>query len=110
MNHTALSARIANMSPLRYTPAGVPALDLTLAHASRVIEAGQPRDARLEMPAVALGTVAERIATRPLGSVGCFSGFLASRRGVGGRAVLHVLNFAPETVSGCDAEAATPAN
>lgn len=105
MNHAALSARIANMAPLRYTPAGLPALDLTLAHSSRVLEAGQPREARLDMPAVALGAVAERIATRPLGSAGCFSGFLASRRGVGGRAVLHVLQFEPESTIEPDAAA-----
>ncbi|MES2482746.1 MAG: primosomal replication protein N, partial [Pseudomonadota bacterium] len=39
MNQLVLSARIAQAFALRYTPAGLPALDLRLEHESEVSEA-----------------------------------------------------------------------
>lgn len=80
------------MKPLRHTPAGVPALDLELEHASVAEEAGQSRQVAVTLRAVALGTLAERMATQAVGSQGCFRGFLANPRR--GRAVvLHIQEF-----------------
>ena len=42
---------------LRYTPAGLPALDLSLKHESEVSEDGQPRKVSLEIRAVAIGEI-----------------------------------------------------
>ena len=92
MNHVVLTACIAELQALRYTPAGLPALDLRLAGEARVEEAGQTRTVKVEVKAVALGTLAERIGKQPLGSVWRFTGFLATPRN-GKHAVLHIQEF-----------------
>ena len=58
MNRLELSARVLECEPLRHTPAGLPALELLLAHESEVIEAGLPRRVELTLQAVALGDLA----------------------------------------------------
>jgi primosomal replication protein N len=79
-NHLSLVAVIAELSALRYTPAGVPALDLLLEHESRVQEAGQERQVAASVKAVAFGVLAERLARQAIGSRWKFQGFLASPR------------------------------
>ncbi|WBY01697.1 primosomal replication protein N [Ramlibacter tataouinensis] len=92
MNHVALSACIAEIGALRHTPAGLPALDLRLEHESQVVEAGQPRQVKAAVRAVALGSVAEAIARQPVGSPWGFTGFLATPRN-GKHPVLHIQSF-----------------
>lgn len=46
---------------MRYTPAGLPALDMRLEHESDVQEAGQTRQAKANLKAVAIGSVTERL-------------------------------------------------
>ena len=92
MNQLVLSACIAEAHALRYTPAGIPALDLRLEHESEVIEAGQPRQVKVAVKAVALGAMAETLGKRPIGSTGRFSGFLATPRN-GKYAVFHIQAF-----------------
>lgn len=77
---------------MRYTPAGLPALDLRLEHTSQIEEAGQPRDVKANLKTVALGSVAERLVQQPLGSEWQFTGFLASPRN-SKNVVLHIQNF-----------------
>ena len=55
MNQIELTARIAELSPLRYTPAGLPAANLVLEHESEQTEAGSVRQVRLSIRAVAFG-------------------------------------------------------
>lgn len=92
MNRVDLTACIAEVKPLRYTPAGVPALDLRLEHESGVEEAGQTRTVKATIKALALGTLAERLARQPIGSPWRFSGFLATPRN-GKHVVLHIQEF-----------------
>ena len=92
MNHVVLSACIAELQALRYTPAGLPALNLRLTAESLVEEAGQARTVRVDVKAVALGTLAERIGKQPLGSRWQFTGFLATPRN-GKQPVLHIQEF-----------------
>lgn len=87
-----LSAAVAGVKPLRHTPAGIPALDLELEHVSQLEEAGQGRRVSLTLRAVALGTLAERLAKRPVGSQARFSGFLANARR-GKSVVFHIQEF-----------------
>ena len=77
MNQTILSARIAEAKALRYTPAGLPAIDLRLEHESEALEAGQKRQVKVEIRAVAFGTDAETLARQAVGSGFGFTGFLA---------------------------------
>lgn len=78
MNCIELTARIAQVSPLRYTPAGLPATNLVLDHASEQMEAGSPRQVRLSIKAVTFGPLAEQASRLDLSQAFRFRGFLAS--------------------------------
>ena len=92
MNQLVLSARIAEASALRYTPAGLPALDFRLEHESQMSEAGQTRQVKVAIKAVAFGSVAETLVRQSIGSSWQFTGFLATPRN-GKHAVLHIQSF-----------------
>ena len=92
MNRTELNACIAEQAALRYTPAGLPALDLILEHASEIEEAGQMRKVQLKIRALALGSLADRLVKQAVGSVWTFKGFLATPR-QGKSVVLHIQEF-----------------
>ena len=77
---------------MRYTPAGLPALNLRLEHESQVQEAGGQRTVKVVVKAVAFGTLAERLAKQAIGSVWKFSGFLANPRN-GKHTVFHIQEF-----------------
>jgi primosomal replication protein N len=77
---------------MRYTPAGLPALNLRLEHESQVSEAGGQRTVKVVVKAVAFGTLAERLARQAIGSVWKFSGFLANAR-QGKSLVFHIQDF-----------------
>jgi primosomal replication protein N len=89
MNRLVLMAQLVERGALRYTPAGLPALDLSLRHESTVTQDGQPRKVSLEIAARAIGEITHRAAALELGASHGFAGFLGSRRN--GRGVLfHV--------------------
>ncbi len=92
MNRTVLTACIAELQALRYTPAGLPALNFRLEHESKLQEDGQVRQVKASVKAVAIGALAERIQKQPLGSVWQFSGFLATPRN-GQSVVFHIQEF-----------------
>jgi primosomal replication protein N len=80
VNHVDLTASIVEVSPLRYTPAGLPAFNFVLDHESEVEEAGSTRQVKLSIKAVAFGEMAEQAGQLPLGKVFRFRGFLISAR------------------------------
>jgi primosomal replication protein N len=82
---------------LRYTPAGLPALDLTLEHQGQSMEAGSARRVDLKLRALALGEMAKRLQLLPAGQSAVFNGFLAPTRN-GKGVVMHITGF--ESVSG----------
>ena len=94
MNQVALTARISEASALRHTPAGIPAIDLLLEHESQQTEAGQHRQVKLAVKAVAFGATAEALRSQAMGSEWRFNGFLAAARG-GKHPVLHIQSFVP---------------
>ena len=77
---------------MRYTPAGLPALNLRLEHASEIQEAGQVRQVKLVVKAVAFGAMAERLVKQAIGSMWRFDGFLATPRN-GKSVVFHIQEF-----------------
>ena len=89
MNRLVLNAAIVERSVMRYTPAGLPALDLRLAHESTVTEAGHPRQVRMELRSVVIGAMAEQLTRAELGVARDFAGFLASQRN-GRGVVFHI--------------------
>jgi primosomal replication protein N len=94
VNQVVLSACIAEASALRYTPAGLPALDVRLEHESEIAEAGQQRQVKAAIRAVAFGSLAETLARQPIGGLWRFTGFLATPRN-GKHPVLHIQSFVP---------------
>jgi primosomal replication protein N len=92
-NTVMLSGTLLGREELRHTPAGMPALNFRIGHASEQFEAGLARNVRLEIDAVALGEVAEQLSRAPLQDEYGFEGFLALRGKLGRLPVLHVTRF-----------------
>ncbi len=92
-NRLTLDATLATRDALRHTPAGVPALSMTLSHASEQPEAGGRRRVECEIAAVAFGSIAESIARIPAGSVLRCEGFIARRYRTGTTLALHIASF-----------------
>ncbi len=92
MNAFVLTAHVAEISAQRYTPAGIPAIDLVLQHESSQIEAGQERKVHLSLRSLALGTTAETLAKLKTGQTAKFKGFLAATKN-GKGSVLHITDI-----------------
>lgn len=80
MNRLLLTARLVEKAALRFTPAGLPALDAVLQHASELSEDGMPRQVSVEMRAVAIGSVTQQLVGMALGDLALFGGFVAQAR------------------------------
>jgi len=91
-NHLVLVARIVALSAMRYTPAGLPALDVELEHESQQTEADTPRTVRLQVKAVAFGELARRLLAIDTSQPVRFNGFLVSPR-FGKSVTFHVQDF-----------------
>ena len=94
LNRLLLSAVLVQRSALRYTPAGLPALDLELSHESLASEDGQPRKVSMQMRAVAIGAITQALAAQALGEAAVYCGFVANARN-GRGTVFHVTSVAP---------------
>jgi primosomal replication protein N len=91
-NQLILSACIVELDALRYTPAGLPALNMKLEHESDIQEAGQSRQVKAALKAVAFGAIAERLLKQAVGSAWKFNGFLATPRN-SKQLVFHIQEF-----------------
>jgi len=92
-NRVELSGRLIIAGPLRFTPAAIPVLDLSLEHQSDQLEAGLQRTVSLSISCVAIGQVANSLAQLGDGLVLTVRGFLAARRMRGRTLVLHITEF-----------------
>jgi primosomal replication protein N len=96
LNRLVLAARLVERGALRYTPAGLPALDFELKHESELSEDGQLRKVSMQIRSVAIGRITQDLAAMVLGGSASFAGFLASARN--GRGLLfHVTAVEPST-------------
>ncbi len=84
-----LTGLLAEQAALRYTPAGLPALDLRIEHSSQQQETGTKRNVNASVKAVAFGPLAEKLARQAPGSQWTFQGFLATPRN-SKMVVLHI--------------------
>jgi primosomal replication protein N len=78
VNRLVLTASLVEISTMRYTPAGLPAIDVLLEHVSHLEEAGLERVVKATLKTRALGDLAKTISALPLGSERQFEGFLAT--------------------------------
>jgi primosomal replication protein N len=92
-NTVRLIGVLAAVEPLRHTPAGLPVVEFTLAHASEQTEAGQQRQVEFEMAAKATGELAARVAGIRQGSGMDVQGFLNRKHRMSRQIVLHVTNM-----------------
>lgn len=91
-NQLELLARVVQVQSLRYTPAGIPVINLVLEHESTVTELDTPRLVKLQLKAVAFGAKAETLSRQGLESVLQCHGFLANARN-GKGVVFHIQDF-----------------
>jgi primosomal replication protein N len=78
---------------LRYTPAGVPVLNLTISHESSKLEDSKPRNVIFDIPAKLIGNLAEKGQQLILGQQIYITGFLAKKSIRSAQLVLHVTDF-----------------
>ena len=90
LNELRLDARVAEVLPLRRTPAGVPIASCVLAHESKQIESGLSRDVMVEVQAVALGDLAAVLVAAVPGSALRATGFLTAKSLRSRTPVLHL--------------------
>ena len=89
VNEVVLSGTAHDLLDLRFTPAGIPVMEFSLRHSSVQAEAGHNRRVELDMPAIAFGTLAQRLAQdAPSGPI-MARGFLARRSLRSMQIVLH---------------------
>jgi len=105
-NELRLDARIAELLPLRRTPAGVPIAACGLAHESEQVEAGMSRDVSVELQAVAVGELAGVLASASPGMKIRVTGFLAAKSLRSRAPVLHLskIEFLEGTENGFQAQ------
>ncbi len=92
MNRFGVTAVVVQVQSLRYTPAGIPAVNLVLEHESQVTELDTPRLVKLQLRAVAFGALAEVLSRQGMDTICRFEGFLANARN-GKSVVFHIQDF-----------------
>ncbi|MDK2124668.1 primosomal replication protein N [Parachitinimonas caeni] len=89
-----MTGLISDLSILRYTPAGIPAVEFKLMHESTQNEAGAERQVACEVCCIALGDPAVALSTRMDGCRLKVKGFLAARNmRYRSSLVLHVTDY-----------------
>ncbi len=89
-NRLVLTATVEREDILRYTPAGLPVIDMWLRHHSRQREAGFERDVMCEIQAVMAGEHCRQWAGKLAGQQVEVSGFIGQRSMRNPRLVLHI--------------------
>ncbi len=84
-----LTAVLVERGALRYTPAGLPVLDLSLKHESELMHNGQVRRIALEIKARGIGDITQTLGRLEMGTSHGFAGFLGPQRN-GRGVVFHV--------------------
>ncbi len=87
-----IEGEVAEPEGLRYTPAGLARVAFKLRHDSMQQEAGMQRQVQCEVPALALGAVAEQASRLQPGQSVRAEGFLAQRSLKIAQLVLHIDN------------------
>lgn len=78
-NQVWITGVVAEHQPLRYTPAGIPVIELVIQHQSEQMEAGINRKIECEIRSVALGSIAEQLSKVGAETKLTVTGFLAAR-------------------------------
>jgi len=90
LNQLVLTATVEREDALRYTPAGIPVLEIWLSHHSKQREAGFDRMVQCEIQAVMIGDIAREWSGKLAGQLVNLTGFLSQRSMKNPRLVLHI--------------------
>jgi primosomal replication protein N len=88
-----LSGRLLELGALRYTPAGIAALEFKLRHESQQDEAGGRRRIEAEIGAIAFEAQARLLTNAELNTGLRLQGFLSAKSKRSKKLVLHVTNI-----------------
>ena len=88
-NAVTLDGTIAELEPLRHTPAGLPLIEFRLAHRSIQTEAGFRRQIECEVRCVAMGEAATEVSRLRQGAQIRVTGFLNRKNRMSAQLVLH---------------------
>ena len=89
-NQIVISGELIALEGLRYTPAGVARVELTLRHSSEQPEANGVRQVQCEVVALAFAEVAQKVGQFAIGQTVKVRGFLAQRSMRSRQLVLHI--------------------
>lgn len=92
-NRLEIGGRVIENSGLRYTPAGLPSVQLRLAHVSQQREAGREREVSCEVEALAFGETAISLAQVAAGSLLKLTGFVERRAARSTQLTLHITGY-----------------
>lgn len=91
-NAVSLCGTLAQIEPLRHTPAGLPLIQFRLAHRSVQVEAGFKRQIECDVSCIALGEAATQLSRAKTGSHVKVTGFLNRKNRMSAQLVLHASN------------------
>ena len=94
MNRVHLTARLLEISAVRYSPSGLPVVEVLLEHESQIEEAGIQRNVALLLKSKAMGIMAEKLALQTMQTTLLFTGFLANGRN-SKSIVFHIHSYQP---------------
>ena len=94
-NEVVIDGRLLKRSALRYTPAGIPVIEVLIGHSSIQTEAGSQRKTQCRIEATAIGEMALRLSAARLSRPLQISGFLAQHSVGNSRPVLHAVRVEP---------------
>ena len=92
-NRVELSGQVLETSGLRHTPAGLPTVQMRLAHGSEQGEAGRMRQVVCEIEAIAFGDIAGKLGQCQIGSQISVTGFLDRKSPRSSLLTLHVTDY-----------------
>jgi primosomal replication protein N len=90
LNRLELSGRLLELGALRFTPAGIAAVEFKVLHESTLDEAGKSRTVQAEVSAIAFETQARLLSGTKLNTQLRLQGFLAAKSKRSRKLVLHV--------------------
>lgn len=92
-NRIELTGRLAATATLRHTPAGLPTVQLRIAHVSQQEEGGRARRVEFEAEGLAFGAVAVELAKLPPGCPLGLTGFLDRKSARNPQPIVHVTEY-----------------
>ena len=89
-NLLVIQGELLKVEELRFTPAGIPILNLIIGHLSEQVEAGMKRRVECEVNAMVMGELAKTCQNLKAGTAVKAAGFLAKRGFKSTQLVMHI--------------------